>query len=90
MRRRDFLTALPAIAPVFAMVPRLAGAQINRDADLRLSYLAGWGINSNLQDAIYRAMLGYRRRPEGLFAGSKEKVDALIREIEATGKFAGE
>ena len=36
------------------------GAQINRDRDLRLQYLAGWGINSRMQDAIYRQMLLYR------------------------------
>src|SRR6185437_3859241 len=36
------------------------GAAINSDSDLRLSYLAGWGINSQLEDALYRAMLRYR------------------------------
>ena len=67
-----------------------AGAEINRDKDLRLQYLAGWGFNSNLQDVIYRSMLDYRRKPTGLFTGSKEKVDALMRAIEAAGKFAAE
>ena len=40
------------------------GAEINHDADLRLSYLAGWGINSNLEDYLYRQMLSYRQSPE--------------------------
>jgi spermidine synthase len=53
------------------------GAQINRDADLRLSYLAGWGINSNLEDALYRQMLRYRQRPDNLFTGSPERTQAL-------------
>jgi spermidine synthase len=57
------------------------GAQINRDADLRLSYLAGWGINSTLEDALYRQMLQYRKRPEGLFTGSPERIDALYGAI---------
>jgi spermidine synthase len=53
------------------------GAQINRDADLRLSYLAGWGINSALEDVLYRQMLRYRERPDGLFTGSPERMQAL-------------
>src|SRR6202453_4284047 len=40
------------------------GAAVNRDADLRLSYLAGWGINSFLEDDLYRKMLQYRKRPD--------------------------
>jgi hypothetical protein len=36
------------------------GAEINRDRDLRLHYLAGWGINSRMQDTIYRQVLTYR------------------------------
>jgi spermidine synthase len=53
------------------------GAQINRDADLRLSYLAGWGINSALEDVLYRQMLRYRERPDNLFTGSPERMQAL-------------
>ncbi len=53
------------------------GAEINHDNDLRLQYLAGWGINSNLADAIYREMLRYRQVPENLFAGSPERVQTL-------------
>jgi spermidine synthase len=53
------------------------GAQINRDADLRLSYLAGWGINSALEDVLYRQMLRYRERPDKLFTGSADKIQAL-------------
>jgi spermidine synthase len=58
--------------------PWLAGAEINRDGDLRLQYLAGWGINSALEDVIYRKMLQYRRSPANLFTGSPEKVQALL------------
>jgi spermidine synthase len=53
------------------------GAQINRDADLRLSYLAGWGINSALEDVLYRQMLRYRERPDNLFTGSADRMQAL-------------
>ena len=57
------------------------GAQINRDADLRLSYLAGWGINSALEDNLYRQMLRYRQRPDGMFNGSPDHVQALYGAI---------
>jgi len=54
------------------------GAQLNTDGDLRLSYLAGWGINSALEDVLYRKMLQYRNpRPEGIFTGSPERLRAV-------------
>lgn len=54
------------------------GAEINRDGDLRLQYLAGWGINSSLEDYIYRQMLSYRQPPGNLFTGSPQRVQALL------------
>jgi spermidine synthase len=63
-----------------------AGAEINRDSNLRLSYLAGWGINSALENTMYREIMTYRQSPEGVFTGSPESLqrlnDALLR---ATG-----
>ena len=53
------------------------GAEINRDADLRLSYLAGWGINSNLEDMLYRQMLKYRQAADNVFAGSPQRLRDL-------------
>jgi hypothetical protein len=47
-----------------------AGADINHDSDLRLSYLAGWGINSSLEDFIYKRMMSYRQPPLDIFAGA--------------------
>ena len=46
------------------------GAEINRDRDLRLQYLAGWGINSRLEDTLYRQMMSLRTPPVNLFTGS--------------------
>jgi spermidine synthase len=60
-----------------------AGSDINRDSNLRLSYLAGWGINSQLADAIYRDMLRFRQVPTDLFTGSPQLVDAILGSIEA-------
>jgi spermidine synthase len=57
--------------------PWVKGAEVNRDRDLRLQYLAGWGINSRLEDQIYRDMLRYRRQPDNLFSGSPDRVQSL-------------
>jgi spermidine synthase len=59
----------------------LQGADINHDSDLRLQYIAGWGINSKLEDVIYRQMIAYRRRPENIFTGSPQRVQALMMAI---------
>ena len=59
-----------------------AGSDINRDNNLRLSYLAGWGINSQLADAIYRDMLRFRQVPTDLFTGSPQLVDAILGSLE--------
>jgi spermidine synthase len=55
----------------------LAGAQINRDRNLRLQYLAGLGLNMYEAASIYRNMSAESRYPEGLFTGSPETIDAL-------------
>jgi spermidine synthase len=65
--------------------PWYAGAELNRDGDLRLQYLAGWGINSSLEDVIYRQMMSFRRPPLNLFTGSAERVQSLLNAISAGG-----
>ncbi|MCU1335835.1 MAG: Spermine synthase [Bryobacterales bacterium] len=62
-----------------------AGADINRDSNLRLSYLAGWGINSQLADVIYRDMLRFRQPPADVFTGSPQLVEAILGALEAPG-----
>ncbi|MGA3018867.1 MAG: fused MFS/spermidine synthase [Bryobacteraceae bacterium] len=61
------------------------GADINHDGDLRLSYLAGWGINSSLEDVIYRAMMKYRELPVGMFTGSPSHVQNLMYAMGSSG-----
>jgi spermidine synthase len=56
----------------------LRGAEINRDNNLKLQYLAGWGINSDMANQIYREMVKYRRPPQNLFAGSPPMVQMLL------------
>jgi len=58
-----------------------AGAELNTDGDLRLQYLGGWGINSTMEDRLYREMLKYRQVPRGLFTGSPDRVESLMRAI---------
>jgi spermidine synthase len=62
------------------------GAEINRDIDLRLQYLGGWGINSSLEDFIYRQMMRYRKPADNLFVGSPDAVRIVQSAIESTGR----
>jgi spermidine synthase len=50
--------------------PWLADAQINRDRNLRLQYLAGMGLNNDERGRIHQEMQRYRRFPENLFVGT--------------------
>jgi len=58
--------------------PWLADAQINRDRNLRLQFLAGMSLNMYDQAGIYSQMLQYRKYPDGLFTGTPERL-AQIR-----------
>ncbi len=55
----------------------LKGAEINRDGNLRLQYLAGLALNFSQENLIYEQMLSYRKFPEGLFAVSAARKSAL-------------
>jgi spermidine synthase len=58
--------------------PWVAGADLNRDRNLRLQYLAGLGLNSYDQNAIYQSMLSFRRWPDGLFVGAPERLAGVM------------
>jgi spermidine synthase len=55
----------------------LRGAAINRDRNLRMEYLAGFGLNLDHSAAIYAGMLAYRRFPEDIFISTEGRVDSL-------------
>ena len=55
----------------------LQDADLNRDGDLRLQYIGGWGINSAMEDKIYRELMSYRRPPGPIFTGSPQVLQAL-------------
>jgi spermidine synthase len=75
----DLLSAYTGNATDLA--PWIRGAAINHDGDLRLSYLAGWGINYQIADTLYRTMVQYRRDPTGMLTGSQPLIDAVIGAI---------
>jgi spermidine synthase len=63
--------------------PWLQGAEINRDRNLRLQYLAGMGLYYHItSDDIYKSILVYRRFPEDLFTGSEERRQVMRRRLE--------
>ncbi len=61
--------------------PWLEDAQINRDINLRLQYLAGMGVNFQNAPFIMSEILQYEQYPEGLFTGSEETLRELRRRI---------
>ncbi len=76
----DLFATFGGQAPDFA--PWLKDAQINRDRNLRLQYLAGRGLNLYKADTIYAEMLGYAKDPQGIFdASSPDLKQALLTKI---------
>jgi spermidine synthase len=62
------------------LAPWLAGAEINRDRNLRLQYLAGLGYNEFLGTQIRDEILTYRTFPTDMFTGSPASI-AQLREL---------
>jgi spermidine synthase len=56
----------------------LADAEINRDRNLRLQYLAGLGASQSLERKIHRDMIKQRKYPEQLFRTTQESRAALL------------
>ena len=59
------------------LAPWLKDAEINRDDNLRLQFLAGFGMNVDERAEIYRGMLGLRHYPSDLFSGSPAYLNIL-------------
>jgi spermidine synthase len=60
----------------------LESAQINHDIDLRLQYLAGFGLNLVQEGDIFRDMERTRRYPDEIFTGSEEAINDLRAAIQ--------
>jgi spermidine synthase len=61
--------------------PWLKDAQINRDRNLRLQYLAGRGLNLYRAGEIFAEMLPFAQDPRGVFTGSDELMQSLMGKI---------
>jgi spermidine synthase len=85
VRQVGFASAIDLLASYAGRGPDLAawlkGAAINTDRDLRLQYLAGMGLNEDVQYQIYSELLQARRFPSGLFVGSAETLAQLRNAI---------
>ncbi|SPE25812.1 Spermine synthase (fragment) [Candidatus Sulfopaludibacter sp. SbA3] len=64
--------------------PWLRDAEINRDGNLRLQYLAGLALNISQEGPIYSEMLKYRQFPANLFTGSEAVMQHLYAALSAT------
>ena len=83
---RGFHSALQLLSTYAGRGPDLQawlkGADINRDANLRLQYLAGLGLNQRDSALIYTSMVGHRRFPDDLFVASDVEKSVLASAIE--------
>jgi len=69
------------------MKPWMQDAEINRDNNLRLQFLAGFGMNHDQRVEIYRGIVQYRRYPEDMFTGSPARLAALRTAILARPQY---
>jgi spermidine synthase len=55
------------------------GAQISTDRNLRLQYLAGMSLNSNMGEQDLASIRAHYRFPEHTFIGSDERIRVLMQ-----------
>jgi len=55
----------------------MKNAQINRDRNLRLQYLAGISVNSFVATDILKDILKYYKFPEDMFNGSSQRIEEM-------------
>jgi spermidine synthase len=61
----------------------LNDAVINLDRNLRMQYLAGYGLDLDNSATIYADILMHRRFPEDLFVGTEAQLDSLRKMIQS-------
>jgi spermidine synthase len=85
LREVGFKSALGLLATYAGQGPDLEawleGAEINRDRNLRLQYLAGLGLNSYESWNIYEDLLAHYKFPQELFVASPELKQELRRAL---------
>ncbi len=81
IREAGYNSALELLSTYAAQASDLGqwmrNAEINRDRNLRLQYLAGLGLNTNAAGEIYNQMLTPAKFPDNLVVGSPETVQAM-------------
>jgi spermidine synthase len=82
----DLLATYCGQAPL--LTEWLRGAQINTDRNLRLQYLAGLWLNSDMGERILSSILAHYRFPDETFVGSEESINALEQALEQEGRKA--
>src|SRR4029079_3398207 len=90
LREIGFNSAIELFSPFAGhaqqLQPWLKDAEINRDRNLRLQYLAGLGLNLYQAGPIYAEMLTYRTMPQDLFVGSAALRNAVMAGIQGAGQ----
>jgi spermidine synthase len=66
--------------------PWMRNAQLNRDRNLRLQYLAGMWFNSYLSTTIFQNIISYYRFPGDIFTGSGESIARLQQALFQAGR----
>jgi spermidine synthase len=62
--------------------PWLEGAEINRDGNLRLQYMAGLALNTSMEGAIYNQILSYRSYPRNMVVAPPPIEQALFAALQ--------
>ena len=68
------------------LLPWLEGAEINRDGNLRLQYLAGMALNVSMEGTIYNQILSYRKYPDNMLTVSEPRRQSLMYALEGSGR----
>lgn len=85
LRDSGFRTAVELLATYAGrasdLKPWLKDAEINRDRNLRLQYLAGMALNVHMSQFIFSNLLDYCRYPEDLFKASEPLRQGLRKAL---------
>jgi spermidine synthase len=68
------------------LLPWLQGAEINRDGNLRLQYMAGLALNNVLEGAIYNQILSYKQFPEDMLVIPENLRPAVYAALSGPGQ----
>jgi spermidine synthase len=60
----------------------MENAQINRDSNLRLQYLAGMSVNSYVATDILQGIFKYYKFPVDMFSGSPERIEEMKQALQ--------